>query len=111
MMMHCCKKSDGTEKEEVEIIDMTSYMDDPFYEQTQNMYYHIMQVCMNYVVNVLSENSVSCHILLAFRNNQKSRPSVLVLELEMSVLRIVNLLFYRTSSQQQIEVPKGQIKP
>ena len=30
MMMHCCKKSDGTEKEEVEMIDMTSYMDDPF---------------------------------------------------------------------------------
>ena len=31
----------------------------------------------------------------------------LVLELEMSVLRIVNLLFYRTSSQ-WIGVPKGQ---
>ena len=36
-------------------------------------------------------------------------PSVLVLELEMSVLRIVNLYFYKTSSI-QIGVPKGQIK-
>jgi hypothetical protein len=34
---------------------------------------------------------------------------VLVLELEMSVLRNVNLYFYRTSLQ-QIGVPKGQMK-
>ena len=32
--------------------------------------------------------------------DQKSRPSVLVLELEISALRFVNLDFYRTSSQQ-----------
>ena len=36
----------------------------------------------------------------------KKRPSVLVLELKMSVLRIINLYFYRTSSQ-QIKVTSG----
>ena len=43
MMMHCCKKSDGTEKEEVEMIDMTSYMDDPFTNRPRIcLTYHIM---------------------------------------------------------------------
>ena len=43
-----------------------------------------------------------CSFLIFFFINtkdQKSRPSVLVLELEMAVLRIVNLYFYRTSLQ------------
>ena len=39
-------------------------------------------------------------------DKSKSRPSVLVLEFEMSFLRIVNIYFYRTSSQ-QFGVPSG----
>ena len=69
-MMHCCKKSDGIEKEDVEMIDMTSYMDALFTNRPRIRIIILCRyLCMNYVVNVLLENSVSCHFLLAFRNN------------------------------------------
>ena len=58
---------------------------------------------------IFTMHLVSFYVLFSLGMYYKSWPSILVLELEMSVLRIINLLFYKTSLQ-PIGVPKGQIK-
>ena len=58
---------------------------------------------------IFTMHLVSFYILFSLGMYYKLRPSILVLELEMSVLRIINLLFYPISSQ-QIGQPKVQLK-
>ena len=58
---------------------------------------------------IFTMHLVSFYILFSLGMYYKLRPSILVLELEMSVIRIINLLFYPISSQ-QIGQPKVQLK-